>query len=373
MLCPQCRRQVGRDGYCPQGHLAAPERVAPVEPMFKPGPQSAPPSIPAEPGGALVEPRNPPVIPGDPGATRAAPPKARRPLVVGGVVLALVVAVLGFMAFGPTASAANLKYVFANGEKHRYLFDASFDISAGNLAFGGVALRGRIEMLMTQTTTEVKDGVATIRYAVEKVTMTEGKTRLNLPIPDTALTVKMGPDGRITDVEGSGLLNLGSTDPVSDLTNLIGPESFGPILPDRKVDPGQSWEISEDMANPFGDTIRFRGVGQLLERKPVNGEEVAVIKTDTNTPFNFEISFKELAEFVGDSASSELGNGSMSFNGFVTTNLTQSFATKSGFLKSVIGDVKMTGTLAISGVKELPPGQDSAVMNILMNVTMTEQ
>lgn len=368
MLCPQCRRQVGRDGYCPQGHLAAPERAAPVEPAFKPMPQS----IPAEPGGALVEPRNPPVIPSDPDAARMTAPKARRPIVVGGVVLALVVGVLGFLAFGPSASAANLRYVFANGEKHKYLLDMTFDVSAGNLAFGGVALKGRMEMLMSQTTTAVaKNGEATIRYAVEKIRVTEGKRSVNLPIPETALTVKMGPDGRVIDVQGSGLLDLGSSDPVSGLTGFVGPESFGPILPDHKVDPGQSWEISENMANPFGDTIRFRGTGQLLERKIVEGQEIAVIRSDTNTPFNFDISFDDLAEFAGEA--NDLGDGRMTFNGFFSTNLTQSFATKSGFLKSVIGDVKLTGTLTIEGVPQLGPGQNSAVMNMAMNITMTEQ
>ncbi len=369
MLCPQCRRQVGRDGYCPQGHLAAPERAAPVEPAFyapSPSPTTAPP-VPGEP----PLPGAPPPAPPEGGLP--APKAPRRPLVVALGFLLLVVGVLGFLAFGPSASAANLKYVFDNAGKHKYLLDMTFDISAGNLAFGGVALKGRMEMLMNQTTTAVdKDGVATIRYAVEKIRVTEGRSTVNVPIPDTALTVKMAPDGRILEADGSGLLELGSADPVSNLTGMIGPESFGPLLPDRKVDPGQSWEISQDMANPFGDTIRYRGVGRLIERTEVNGQEVAVIKTDTNTPFNFDISLAELAEVVGESAPSELRSAKMSFNGFFTTNLTQSLATKSGFLKSVIGDVKLTGTLTISGVQALPPGQDSAVMNMVMNITMTE-
>jgi hypothetical protein len=366
MLCPQCRRQVGRDGYCPQGHLAAPERAAPVEPAFyapSPSATTAPPMP-----GAPPLPGAPPPVPPEGGPP--APKAPRRPVVVALAFLLLVVGVLGFIAFGPTASAANLKYVFANGEKHRYLLDMTFDISAGNLAFGGIAMKGRMEMLMNQTTTSVKDGVATIRYEVEKILVTEGRTRANIPIPDTALTVKMAPDGKVIDADGSGLLELGSADPVSNLTGMIGPESFGPVLPDHKVDPGQSWEISERMANPFGDTIDFRGTGQLVERKTVDGREIAVIKSDTNTPFNFDLSFDDLAELAGEA--NDLGDGRMTFNGFFSTNLTQSFATGSGFLKSVIGDVKLTGTLSIEGVPQLGPGQNSAVMNMLMNITMTE-
>lgn len=283
----------------------------------------------------------------------------------------LILAVLAFLAFGPSASAANLKYVFQNGETHRYGLAMTFDMQAGTLAFGGGSFKGSMEMILSQKTTAVdKDGVATIQYAVEKIRMVEGRRTVNVPPPPTPLTVRMAPDGRVLEAKGSRLLELGDDDPVSDLSGMFGPEAFGPILPHRKVDPGQSWDINLDMANPFEETIRYRGNATLVRREVIQGQEAAVIRSATNTPFNFRVSFADLAEFAGTVAPRELRDAAMTFNGYFTTDLTQSMATKSGFLLSALGDLKMTGTLAFENIPE-QLGNLSAVFNMTFQITMT--
>ncbi|MEX2554260.1 MAG: hypothetical protein WEB06_01360 [Actinomycetota bacterium] len=285
--------------------------------------------------------------------------------------LLVVVGVLAFLAFGPSAGAANLKYAFQNGETHRYGLAMTFDISAGSLAFGGEALKGSMEMVLSQKTTAVdKGGVATIQYAVEKIRVVEGKRTINVPAPPTPLNVRMAPDGRVLEAKGTGLLELGEADPVSDLAGMFGPEAFGPILPHHKVDPGESWDIDLDMANPFGETIRYRGDATLVRREVIDGREAAVIRSATNTPFNFRISFADLADLVGTDAPSELRNAAMTFNGYFTTNLIQSMATESGFLLSALGDLKMTGTLAFENIPE-QLGNLSAVFNMTFQITMT--
>src|SRR5688572_25444543 len=67
MLCPQCRRMVGKDGYCPLGHLARPElQMPPPKAAARPSsdaPTAAPPAVPAEPtvaGPAAYDPYTPP-------------------------------------------------------------------------------------------------------------------------------------------------------------------------------------------------------------------------------------------------------------------------------------------------------------------------
>lgn len=370
MLCPQCRRQVGRDGYCPSGHLAAPERAAPVEPRFMPGPvppaagdagASTPPRVPGEGG--------PPPVPEATG--RAPKGRSAKPRIVI-VLLAVLLAGTGLAVLrGPSASAANLKYVFDGGETHRYQLAMDFDFRAAAVGFGGGSFRGSMEMIMRQATTAVDDsGVATIAYTIEKMRVIEGKRVTNLPVPEEPLTIKMAPDGRVLEATGNSLLKLRQSDPISDISGLFGPEAFGPILPDHKVDPGESWDINEEMANPFGDTIRYRGRAQLLKRDRVNGQDAAVIKSDTNTPFNFKIGFDDIAEFAGTAVPRELRGASMLFNGYFTTNFTQSLATKSGFLLSAVGDLKMTGTLSFENVPD-EVKDISAVFNMVFQVTMT--
>jgi hypothetical protein len=358
MLCPKCRRQVGSDGYCPEGHLAAPERAAPVEPRFIPSPTPPAPSA----GG-------PPPVPESTGHA----PKGRsaKPRIVI-VLLAVLLAGTGLAALrGTSASAANLKYVFDNGETHKYLLAMDFDFRAAVSGFGGGSFRGSMEMTMRQATTAVdENGVATVEYVIEKMRVIEDNRITNLPAPDEPLTIKMAPDGRVIEATGNSLLKLRQSDPVSDISGLFGPEAFGPILPNHKVDPGQSWEIDEDMANPFGDTIRYRGRATLLKRDRINGQDAAVIKSDTNTPFNFKIGFDDIAEFAATDLPRELRGASMLFNGYFTTSFTQSLATKSGFLLSAVGDLKMTGTLSFEGVPD-EVKNISSVFNMVFQVTMT--
>lgn len=364
MLCPQCRRQVGKDGYCASGHLAAPERAEPPEPVRRVPGVPAPSAEDAPPA-----PGAPPSIP-TPVARASAAKPIRRPLTMALVFVLLSAGVLGYLAFGPSASAANLKYVFENGERHRYNLSMTFDISAGNLAFGGAAFKGSLEMVLTQKTTAVaKDGIATIQYGVEKARVIADGRAVDIPVPATALTVRMTPDGRILSAQGAGLLEIGGDDPVSDFSGLFGPEAFGPILPDRNVDPGESWKIDQDMANPFGETIRYRGTATLLSRSQTKGQEAAVIRTQTNTPLNVRITLADLAKLAKEALPNELKDAAMAFNGYFTTNFTQSLATESGFLLSAIGDLKMTGTIAFDNFPEV--GDLSAVFNMTFQVTMT--
>src|SRR5437879_1509370 len=179
MLCPECRRMVGKDGYCPMGHLArpelqmqppkaappplsaappvpaAPKAPAPSAPLagaggggpqadrYTPpglGPSNPPPAAQAAPGARSFAPGPPSAIPGSipgsiPGAIPGGPPplppdqlfavggsRRRRTFVSAGVlILALVVA--AYFLLGPSAGASNLKLVFTPGETHRYSFE----------------------------------------------------------------------------------------------------------------------------------------------------------------------------------------------------------------------------------------------------------
>lgn len=372
MLCPQCRRGVGRtDAYCPEGHLVRPELIEP-EPN-RPRPSAPPPAAETPPQGAIVAPSAPgdmpPPVPPE-GALVGGKPKSRSPRTVVLIVAALVVGVVGYLAFGPSASAANLTYAFKQGERTRYSLVMTFDMNAGTLAFGGQAFRGTFESVLEQRTMAVdKDGTASIEYRFTSLRFTQAGKTTTLPATD-ALRVTMKPDGRVIDVSGEGLFALGGDNPLGDLSNMFGPEAYGPILPRSHVDPGESWKIDEKIANPFGKPIRYQGIGTLLEKREIGGEEAAVIRSEIKTPFDFRLTFADIAKLAGEPLPGELKGAALSFTGFFTANMTQSLGTKTGFLQSALGDLKMTGTMAFEKLPQL--GDISAVFNMALDITMTK-
>jgi hypothetical protein len=265
---------------------------------------------------------------------------------------------------GGSAGAANLKYVFTPGEIHRYQMSMAMDVSGGNL-LGGGRFKGDVEMLMRQQITDVnKAGVATIEYAIERLRVSEGGKTQNVPLPSDVIEIQMTPDGRVLDTSGAEF--LGEINPAA---GIFGPESFAPILPRSKVDPGDTWSIGGDVPNPFGDSFHIDGTAQLLERTGTGDQEAAVIKSTINSPLDMRIELAKLAEAAGESVGNIPSNAVMSFDGNISMNLTQAMATKSGFLKSAIGDMKMTGTFGFENVPQV--GNITGVLNMTVQLTLT--
>ena len=404
MLCPQCRRMVGKDGYCPMGHLARPELQVEKERVWAP-PAGPPPLVPAEqppparaepppardpytppglgpsnpppqpttaaPSGDTVAPPSgvtwttpPPSVPGEPPALPVE--TKRKGKTVFGVIAALLgVVLLGVFFLGRTAGAANLKYVFTAGETHRYQMSMSMDVSGGNL-LGGGRFNGTVEMVMRQRVTKInKAGVATIEFAIERLSMTEGGKRRSVPLPSDVIVIEMTPDGRVLSTSGAEF--LGDINPAA---GLFGPESFSPILPRHKVDPGDKWSIGGDVPNPFGKSFHIDGTAELQERSGEGDQAAAVIKSVIASPLNFRIEFAKIAEAEGEALPEGFpSNAVMTFDGNLSMNLMQSMATKSGFLKSAIGDMKMTGTFGIENVPQI--GNVSGVLNMSVQLTLT--
>lgn len=398
---------VGKDGYCPQGHLARPElQMQPPQAPPRPVTTPPPPPVPAEPDPCTphgLGPSNPAAVAGPAGATPwpsetvvtqqagsdsqtqwstpspsgSGPPPpvpSEGPISAsrakGGklipilVVLGLVaIALLGVVMLGGSVGAANLKYAFTKGETHRYQLDMTVKVTGGNPTGGGT-FDGGLNMVMRHTVTDVDQaGVATIEYAVEKMRVTQDGRPKDLPIPSQVATVKMARDGRVVDISGGGFSFL---DDVNPAAGLFGPESFGPILPGHKVDPGDSWSLDGDAPNPFGEPFHIKGTATLLERRP----DAAVIKSVIRSPIDFRIELAKLGRAGGQHLPPGLPkDAAMTFKGFLSMDFTQSMATKSGFLQSALGDMSMTGTFALKGVPNV--GDLTGVLNMSMNLTMT--
>lgn len=407
MLCPQCRRMVGKDGYCPQGHLARPElyeqpKAPPAPPPASdvPSPEpyapvatappevdfytppglgpSNPPSaravtVPASPATASPAGLVPTAPPGVPPETPGAVP-ARRGKKVTALLVALVVmlgVVAGFTLLGGSAGAANLKIVFTPGEMHTYALEMTVRGKSGNLS-GGISVDSAIDAVLTQRTGAVdKDGSAKITYSISDLHFSQGGRRITPPAgTGGSFSVRMKPNGSVTGLDDSDPFGLEDVNPAA---TLVGPEKAGPLLPGSQVKPGQSWTIEVTESDPDLGSVTVKAVNTLVERGTIGGNETVVIRSVATVPLNLRLGRDQLvkqAKNSGGDGSNIPGDAAIQLVGNMRLNLTQTLFSANGLLQSALGDGAMTGTMTIEGIPQL--GNLSVVFDLDFNITMTK-
>src|SRR6266540_5156637 len=287
MLCPECRRMVGKDGYCPRGHLARPE-LQMQPPKAAPPPLRAAPAVPAAPPAARVPSGDTPALPPLP-PEQLFGAKSRRSgrttaLIVSIVVVA--VAIFAFFFLGNSAGASNLKVVFTPGETHTYALEMTMKGKGGNLQ-GGFSTSISLGADLTQTTGAVdKDGNATINYTLKNFHYSEDGRHTIPPGAGAAFSVRMRPDGTIIGLEGGDPFGLEDISPAGQFVN---PSNAGPLLPKTKVTPGESWTVTAKESLPDLGTIKATAVNTLLERRKIDGNDAAVIHSIVNVPLNLRL------------------------------------------------------------------------------------
>jgi hypothetical protein len=376
MLCPQCRRQVGKDGYCPSGHLARPElqerqqrRSAPppVAPAFPPIPPApgAPAASPATPGAWPSRFDAPsPELGAPPPGVGAPPPsfgppsrgKGKRAAVVVGVIV-LALAVFAFTFLGSSAGASDLRVKFTSGEEHTYALEMTMTGRGGNLN-GGFETNIGIGAEMTQRTGAVdKDGNATLNYTLKNFHFSQDGHRTTPPAGvGAAYSVRMRPDGTVIGLDGGDPFGLEDINPAGQFVN---PSNAGPLLPKKKVLPGQSWTVEANQSVPDIGTVHAKAVNTLVERRKIGGNDAAVIHSVVSVPLNFRFGHKELVEQAkndGEDGSDIPANASITMIGNMSLNFTQTIFTSNGLLQSVLGDGSMRGTMTIGGIPGVEGG-----------------
>jgi hypothetical protein len=385
MLCPVCRRMVGKDGFCPQGHEIAStparkEQQTPRPPTppstpaatYAPAPAHTAAEIPA--AVALDSIEVPPPVPGGPALPASPPGKPRKALAIGLSLALVAVGAIGWVTLGPggSAGASNLKRVFTSGESNRYSLAISM---RGTYPLVGFPIDTGFDMEVEERTLSVDgDGVARVRFAVENVNAIANGTVV--PVPDDArisFTVRTAPDGRILDHDEEGTLSKLAD--VNPLVGMFGPEALGPLFPNRKVAPGATWTVEQSQGWPLTDQ-RFTTTlnNTLLEQKTLAGEAVSVIKTDMRMPVNLRVKFVELLAEIEKQTGEKLnlpvpGDVGFTMNGLVTGGLTQTVAARTGILTAVIGTMSIRGTIGFFG----PDAPGDMVFNVDVDVTMTRK
>lgn len=348
MLCPECNRMVGKDGYCPQGHLASPERAKKVEEVATRAVMAVPTVPPDLSAPGALDPNAPPRLPADPQGKRK-----RVAFVVTPAVL--LASLLGYVFIGGRAGASNLRINFTPGETHRYRMELTMRGQGGNLQGGFQADVSVGADLIQRTGAVDKSGAATLTYSITNLTFSENGRRVSPPPgAGASFTVKVRPDGTAVDLEGGNSFGLDGINPAGDYLN---PANAGPLLPRSKIEPGQSWKIKARQEIPDLGAITAEAENTLMERRKIDGNEAVVIRSDLHAPLNFRIGHDALAKQAkAQGASANIPrNAAISMLGNMDLNFTQTIFTANGLLRSALGDGRMRGTMTIDGVPGTGP------------------
>jgi hypothetical protein len=208
----------------------------------------------------------------------------------------------GFVFFrggSGTPAAYALQFSQAKpGDVYRYAMTMEMDaaISAPQLGFSQ-PVQGTMDAVISMRVVSVDgEDVATVDLVIE-----EGEASfldVTEPLPRETTRIRIAPDGRLVEVNGHALpggAGIGA--------GLPGFDQFAPLLPDETVSPGETWTRDVDLPIPFGEgSMQMLVRGEYLRDATIRGLPAAVIRTDSFTPLDLEMSFDDIAAFLGASA-----------------------------------------------------------------------
>lgn len=256
----------------------------------------APPPTREQPPGSPVPPMPPPpgeMQPSGPIQTTT-PSRSPRILIAVAVLVALVGGALVFVSTrgGGTRAWA---FQFHQGTTYSYRMTMKMDgrVTSAQLAVDQpIAVEMAISMSWRVVSVD-DDGVATISVKAGTATVTvDGETQeVDLGL-DT--TMRIGPDGRVL----SGGLDVSTTGAAGPA--VPGTDQFTPLLPDREVQPGDTWTDDFEVPFPFGEgVLHYTSRSQLLRYETIEGVRAGVIRSDVHLPLDFTLDVRKMADAMG--------------------------------------------------------------------------
>jgi hypothetical protein len=194
-------------------------------------------------------------------------------------------AVLAACSVPGTAQARAFTTGFKAGDTIRYRVHTTL---SGSLGLAAQQLPLNSDQTLTQKL-DVKSvdgsGTATIQLSVvDLVQQATGAPGASNPAP---VTLQIGSDGRI---RSGAAAQLGGPIP-----SIPGSDQVTPLLTDKPVRPGDSWDLKYSRPNPYGSgSFQLAGHSRYLRDEPVSGHQAAVIQTKLTGPLDFSIDFAKL-------------------------------------------------------------------------------
>lgn len=227
-------------------------------------------------------------------------PGRRRTRVWVSVVLVLALSAAGaFLLTRPQGSDVALALDFQEGATQRYRLHVAMD---GNVEAAIMEVPFNMEMTEVIALHVVDidaSGAATLEAEIESLTGTVDG--IPIPpeavseVPDTRLTIS--PDGRV--VTRGGLVFQAPTSAAGPITSA---NQLFPLLPDRPVGPGDSWDRDYRQPIRFADGVLEMSTDNEFSRyEDIDGVRVAVLESRFSMPLDFTIDLEKFSELAGQS------------------------------------------------------------------------
>ena len=223
-----------------------------------------------------------------------------------------------------TVSAHTISLAYKSGDSYKYSLHFVLKYTIGIQSLG-MSVPLNVDLAGTEAVkvnSVDSGGVADVTITLTNLTTkaeVNGTTNTTTTASQT-INAKIGPDGRVISINGSGLGN-------SSLPGMSGSDStfVSAILPDKPVKPGDTWSKSYDESNVLGSTgsVHATSENKYVRDDKVGGIDSAVIESKITANLNLTLDMSAL----GGSGSTPLfgGGGGVSglaMTGTVTSDIT---------------------------------------------------
>jgi hypothetical protein len=204
--------------------------------------------------------------------------------------LALVALVA--LACGSSAQGQDLRLAYHTGDTYKYAIHSTANET---IDAGIVTVPIQLDMSANQTVTvKSVDSSGTADISVDmsnvsiKTTMNQSTT--TSPAASQTLTMQVGADGRIISLNGGAV----GANPFTVLSG-VGGGFITAVLPDKSVQPGDTWTKNYDQANPQGSgSIHVTATSKYLRDEAqaganAAGAKAAVVETTSNSAIDMTL------------------------------------------------------------------------------------
>ncbi len=278
--------------------------------------------------------------------------------------IALAVVVMSLVACAAQAEPVKLAYKFTKNEVDKYKLSMNMTMNMPGLP-DGKPLNMNMDMTLRQRTLEVfPDGSARVRasYAFDRVTG-PGMDNAKAKMPQqTTVVMTMGPDGRVSNIEGLDKLMAGAGIPGMDMGQLSNMMGMNAMFPENPVDTGYTW--SQSIPVPFMGTDATINSSVISVGEKIWSIPTVKIGQDFAMTGDIGKMMQSISSSIGGSGSNQQMLSSVTGNVAMNGKMEFDFANSIGKILKGKGD--MAGTVSM----HIPGSSGSAGMDMTMQMNM---